>query len=213
MHSHSKNVTAKGRPLGEAGKAMIMVHGRGANAPDILSLADYLNVPGFALLAPQAAGYSWYPYSFLAPVERNEPGLSTGLAVLGEIVDDILAAGLQPENIYFLGFSQGACLTGEYLARHARRYGGAFLYSGGLIGEQIDRSRYQGDFGGTPILLGCSDADPHIPLPRVEDSAAIFTEMGADVIKRIYPNGPHTVYEDEIEWTNRILDRKISTNQ
>ena len=205
MHSHTKQITAQGKPLDEAQRAMIMVHGRGSNAPDILSLARYLDVAGFALLAPQATGYSWYPYSFMAPVERNEPGLSTGLAVLSDLVDDILAAGLPPESIFFLGFSQGACLTSEYLARHARRYGGAFLYSGGVIGEQIDRTQYRGAFEGTPLLLGCSDTDPHIPLPRVEDSAAIFTAMGADVIKRIYPNGPHTVYEDEIEWTNKIL--------
>lgn len=205
MHRHHKNVTTAGLPLAEAKKAMIMIHGRGATAGSILEVAGHLEVERFALLAPQAAGNTWYPFSFMAPVARNEPGLSTALDVISQIVQDVNHAGIAPEDIYFLGFSQGACLTSEYLARNARRYGGAFLYSGGLIGEKIGRSNYKGDFSGAPILLGCSNMDPHVPLRRVKDTSAIFREMGAKVTERIYPNGPHTIFEDEIEITNHIL--------
>lgn len=205
MHRHHKNVVAAGAPLTEAEKAMIMIHGRGATAESIIELASHLKVEGFALLAPQATAHTWYPYSFMAPVEQNEPGLSTALDVVRQIVEDITDAGIAPVDIYFLGFSQGACLTSEFLARNAQQYGGAFLYSGGVIGEQIGRSNYQGDFNGTPILLGCSDVDVHVPLHRVKDTTTIFKEMGAAVTERIYPNAPHSVFDDEIEATNRIL--------
>jgi phospholipase/carboxylesterase len=205
MHRHHKDVVIDGTPLEKASQAMIMIHGRGGSAEGILSLADSLNVPGFCLLAPKANQQTWYPYSFMAPVVNNQPGLDTGLDVIRQILDDILAVEIKKENIYFLGFSQGACLTSEFLARNADRYGGAFIYSGGLIGEQIDRSNYGGDFGGTPIFLGCSDVDAHVPLHRVQDTTRILTEMGAEVTERIYPNGLHAVLEDEIEITNRIL--------
>lgn len=207
MHRHHKNIITRGTPLPEASKAMIMIHGRGGNATGILGLASELQVDGFALLAPQANQNTWYPYSFMAPVANNEPGLSTGLEVIGQAVEDILAARISKTNIYFLGFSQGACLTSEFLARHAEKYGGAFIYSGGVIGEQIDRSNYSGDFGEMPVLIGCSDVDAHVPLHRVQDTAQIFAEMGANVTERIYPNGPHSVMEDEIEITNRILGK------
>ncbi len=206
MHRHHKNVVTAGQSPEKAEKAMIFVHGRGATAENILGLAHYLKVDGFALFAPQASGNTWYPYSFMAPVRQNEPGLSTGLEVIGEIVEDIREAGISTENIYFLGFSQGACLASEFLARNAQHYGGAFLFSGGLIGEEIDRSNYQGNFGGTPIFLGCSGRDPHIPLHRVKDTTAIFTEMAAEVTERIYPNAPHTVLEEEVDEANRILE-------
>lgn len=205
MHRHHKNIITGGKPLTEASKAMIMIHGRGGNAAGILGLANELKVADFALLAPQANQNTWYPYSFMAPVANNEPGLSTGLQVIEETVEDILAAGINKADIYFLGFSQGACLTSEFLARHADQYGGAFIYSGGVIGEQINRSNYDGDFGEMPVLIGCSDVDAHVPLHRVQDTSKIFSEMGASVTERIYPNGPHSVMEDEIEITNRIL--------
>ena len=205
MHRHQKDVVIDGTPLEKASHAMIMIHGRGGNAAGILAIADRLHVPGFCLLAPQAKQQAWYPYSFMAPVTDNQPGLDTGLDVIQEILDDILAVEIKKENIYFLGFSQGACLTSEFLARNADRYGGAFIYSGGLIGEQVDRSKYGGDFGGTPILLGCSDIDAHIPLHRVQHTSQIFAELGAEVTEMIYPNAPHSVLEDEIEITNRIL--------
>lgn len=205
MNQQHEAIVKAGPPLGEAKKAIIMVHGRGADAADILSLAPYLELGGFALLAPQASGYAWYPFSFLAPVQRNEPGLSNGLALLRRAVDEAQAAGIAAENIYLLGFSQGACLSAEFAARHAARYGGLFFLSGGLIGEAVDTSNYQGDFGGTPAFFGCSDVDPHIPLARVQESAAIFRQMGANVVERIYPNAPHTVLEDEIVLVNRCL--------
>ncbi len=210
MHRHHKNVVTAGAPLAEAEKAMVMIHGRGATAEGILDVANHLDVEGFALLAPQATGNTWYPFSFMAPVAQNEPGLSTALDVIRQIVKDILDTGIAPEDIYFLGFSQGACLTSEYLARNAQRYGGAFLYSGGVIGEKVNRSNYGGDFNGTPILLGCSDVDPHVPLHRVKDTIAIFSEMGAEVTERIYPNAPHTIFQDEIKITNRILSGALA---
>ncbi|PHN01662.1 alpha/beta hydrolase [Flavilitoribacter nigricans] len=210
MHRHHKNVVTAGKALSEASKAMIMIHGRGGSAAGILEIAESLEVADFALLAPQANQHTWYPYSFMAPVANNQPGLDTGLAVIGEILDDILAAGISRENIYLLGFSQGACLTSEFLARNAGHFGGAFIYSGGVIGAEVDRSNYSGDFEGTPILLGCSDVDAHVPLHRVQDTTSIFAEMGAEVTERIYPNGPHTILADEIELTNRILTRSQS---
>ncbi|MCB0549892.1 MAG: dienelactone hydrolase family protein [Phaeodactylibacter sp.] len=210
MHRHHKNVVTAGTPLPEAEKAMVMVHGRGATAGSILEIAGHLQVEGFALLAPQANANTWYPFSFMAPVAQNEPGLSTALEVLEMIVQDITAAGIKLENTYFLGFSQGACLVSEYLARNARKYGGAFLYSGGVPGEQIGRPNYRGDFGGTPILLGCSDVDAHVPLHRVQDTASIFKEMGAEVTERIYANAPHTIFQDEIDITNHILSGAVA---
>lgn len=208
MHRHHKDVVAQGTPLAEAKKAMIMIHGRGAAPANILEIAQHLQVDNYALLAPRATANTWYPFSFMAPVGENEPGLSTGLEVIGQIVQDILDAGLTYQDIYFLGFSQGACLSAEYLARNAQPYGGAFIYSGGVIGANIDRSNYQGDFSGTPILIGCSDVDAHVPLHRVQESTAIFQDMGATVTERIYPNAPHTIFEDEITLTNQILTGK-----
>lgn len=210
MHRHHKNVVSAGKPLAEASAAMIMIHGRGASASSILEVASHLEVEGFALLAPEASANTWYPYSFMAPTEQNEPGLSTGLGVIGQIVADIEAAGIPAKNIYFLGFSQGACLTAEYLARNGRRYGGAFIYSGGVIGPKVDKTPYQGDFAGTPILLGCSDIDAHVPLHRVQDSSNIFRDMGGEVNERIYPNAPHTIFEDEIEQTNAVLTARVA---
>jgi phospholipase/carboxylesterase len=190
MHKHQKNIVYKGLPLDEAEKAMIMVHGRGAAPGNILETTDALETDGFAFLAPAATDHTWYHHSFMAPVEKNEPGLSTGQAMLREILDDILKAGITRDNVYVLGFSQGACMAAEFMARNADRFGGGFIYSGGVIGEQIDQSNYQGDFKGTPILIGCSDIDSHVPLHRVKDTARILIEMGANVIERIYPNGP-----------------------
>ncbi len=205
MHQHTKNIVTGGIPLDQAKKVMIMVHGRGATAESILSLAEYLKVDDFALLAPQANRNTWYPFSFMAPTEQNEPGLSTGLKVLAELLADVRSAGFKEEDIYFMGFSQGACLVSEFVTRNAARYGGLFVLSGGLIGDRLERSNYQGSFEGMPVLLGCSDVDPHIPLQRVNESVDVFEQMNAAVIKKIYPNGPHTVYEDEINEMNKIL--------
>ncbi|HKK74737.1 MAG TPA: dienelactone hydrolase family protein [Saprospiraceae bacterium] len=205
MHQHTKDITYRGLPLAEAKKAMIMIHGRGATPESVLGLATYLELDDFALLAPRATQGTWYPYSFMAPVSQNEPSLSSALSVLDGVVTEIRAADIADEHIYFLGFSQGACLASEYVAQKGQKYGGLFVYSGGLIGAELDTSKYKGDFSGMPVLLGCSDTDAHIPLARVKETAAYFQEVGAEVTERIYPNGAHTVFEDEIEQTNAIL--------
>jgi phospholipase/carboxylesterase len=201
----SARVLAAGSPLGQATAAMILVHGRGATAEDILSLGRELDRPDLAYLAPQAEGYSWYPYSFLAPMERNEPGLSNGLALLGHLVERLGAEGIPPERTVLLGFSQGACLTLEYAARNARRFGGVAGLSGGLIGPPGTPRDYSGSLDGTPVFLGCSDRDPHIPLERVKESTEVLTRMGAVVTERIYPAMGHTVNEDELERVRGLL--------
>jgi phospholipase/carboxylesterase len=211
MHQHIRDITYRGLSLASAKKAMIMLHGRGATPESILSLSNYLALDDFALLAPKATQSTWYPYRFVAPVEQNEPSLSSALQVLEEVVDEILAANIAAPNIYFLGFSQGACLASEFVARRGQRYGGLFVYSGGLIGAELDRSNYQGTFDGMPVLLGCSDTDAHIPLARVKETTAYFQEAGAQVTERIYPNGAHTVFDDEIERTNAILAEAATT--
>ncbi len=205
MHKHEKNIIHKGTPLAQAQKAMIMVHGRGASAKSMLTLAEELKVNDFALLAPQATQNTWYPYSFLAPKSQNEPELSSALSILGDLLADIKAAGITSENIYFVGFSQGACLTAEFVAQNAEKYGGIFILSGGLIGDVLDKTLYKGDLQGTPVLLGCSDIDTHIPLARVQESKEIFTNLGATVTAQIYPNAPHTIFEEEIAFMNEVL--------
>ncbi|MFP5286520.1 MAG: alpha/beta hydrolase [Thermoanaerobaculia bacterium] len=201
----SARVLAAGTPLGQATAAMILVHGRGASAEDILSLGRELGRPDLAYLAPQAEGYSWYPYSFMAPLERNEPGLSNGLALIGHLVERLGSEGIPPERTVLLGFSQGACLTLEYAARNARRFGGVAGLSGGLIGPPGTPRDYPGTFDGTPVFLGCSDRDPHIPLERVKETTAALTRMGAQVTERIYPAMGHTVNEDELERVRGLL--------
>lgn len=187
-----------GRPLAEAGAAMILVHGRGATAESILELAGYLPHPQMAYLAPQAAGQTWYPYSFLAPLAQNEPYLSSALARLEGLLADVTAAGIPPERVVWAGFSQGACLAAEFVARHAQRYGGVLLFSGGLIGPPGTPRDYAGTLAGTPVFLGCSDRDAHIPLARVEETAEALARLGAAVDKRIYPRMGHTINDDEI---------------
>ncbi len=199
---HQKKVITAGKPLAAATKALIMVHGRGGSAADILSLSTDLNIADFALLAPQAANHTWYPYSFMAPQEANEPWLSAALDVLKNVLTEVQAAGIPTENIYLLGFSQGACLTLEFAARNATRFGGVVAFSGGLIGQTLHLENYQSDFLQTPIFLGCSDVDPHIPLQRVHESAAALKDRNAHVFEKIYPGMTHTIIQDEINWVN-----------
>jgi len=198
---------AAGAPLAQAQAAMILVHGRGASARDILTLASEWDAPGMAFLAPQAANNTWYPNRFIAPVASNEPWLSSALAVLERLLAELAAADIPPERTVLLGFSQGGCLALEYGARHPQRYGGLVGLSAGLI-ENGDQPRsYSGSLGGTPVLLGCSDVDFHIPVTRVERTAQLFTVLGAAVDKRIYPEMGHTVNQDEIDAIQRLLDR------
>ncbi len=195
-----------GTPLDQARAAMVCVHGRGAQSRNILELAEAIGVDGFAFLAPQAAENTWYPNRFLAPIESNEPGISSGMLAIEGAVNVANAAGIPPARIVLMGFSQGACLTLEYAARHAQRYGAVFGLSGGLIGPDGTPRDYAGHFGGMPVLLGCSDIDPHIPLVRVQETAAVLERMGARVDVRIYPGMGHMVNGDEIEAMRAILE-------
>lgn len=204
---HTKNIITAGKKTTEAKKALIMVHGRGGSGEDILSLANYLNVRDYALVAPQATGNTWYPYSFLMPPAQNEPWLSSALSVLKEVTDDIVADGIALENIYFLGFSQGACLTLEFITRNAQKYGGAVAFTGGLIGDQIYPENYQGNFGGSPVFIGTSNPDPHVPVDRVKASEKVLKEMGADITVNIYNNMGHTISQDEIDLANKLVFR------
>jgi len=203
--THQKNIVTAGVPLDQAKKALIMIHGRGASAQDIISLATYLNVGDYALIAPQASGHTWYPYSFMAPVAQNEPGLSSAITVINSIVDDILKAGIPASNIYFMGFSQGACLTLEYVTRHAQPYGGVVAFTGGLIGAELDLANYHGDFNGTPVFIGSSDPDMHVPVTRVRESEKILKNMGADITVKVYPGMGHTISQDEVETANTLV--------
>ena len=209
LHQSQKVFTA-GRPLAQARAAMILVHGRGAAAQSILELSTVLDHPDFAYLAPQAAHHTWYPYSFLAPLQRNEPGLSSGLQDIDDLVARVENAGIPAERIVLGGFSQGACLASEYVARHARRYGGLLVFSGGLIGPLGMTYAYPGSLDDTPVFLGCSNRDAHIPLERVEESAAVFTDLGGDVTKKIYPDMGHTIIQDEIDHAREIVDRVLA---
>lgn len=196
-----------GAELTQAHSAMIMVHGRGATAESILSLSAEFRVPGIAYLAPQAVGYAWYPLSFLAPQARNEPFLSSALAAVGRAVAEAEQGGIPADRIYLLGFSQGACLATEWAARNARRYGGLFALSGGVIGERVARENYRAQLGGMPAFLGCSDVDSHIPAARVRETAAVLEELGAEVDLRLYRGMGHTVNQDEIEAIVAVLER------
>lgn len=198
-------ILAAGEPLERAQAALLMLHGRGASAEDILSFADELAQPGFAYLAPQAAGHTWYPNSFLAPIPSNEPYLSSALALIDLLLAQIAAAGVPAERTMVLGFSQGACLALEYVARNARRYGGVAGWSGGLIGPDGTARAYPGSLDGTPVFLGCSDVDFHIPKARVDFTAEILRQLSGNVTERIYPQMGHTVNQDEITFVREMM--------
>lgn len=209
MIHNSNNIHTGGAALGKAHRAMILIHGRGGSAADILTLARFFetdNDPNStAYLAPEATMNTWYPNSFLAPLASNEPALSSALQVLRETLDRVQAHGIPAERTYLLGFSQGACLALEFAARNATRFGGIIGFSGGVIGPEGTPRDYEGSFNGTPVFLGCSDRDPHIPAPRVLETKEIFTNMGATVEMKLYPNMPHTIVQDEIEAAQRLV--------
>lgn len=198
-------IATAGSPLHRAKAAVVMVHGRGADAEGMLSLAEVFAQRDVAYLAPQAAGRSWYPHSFLVPIERNEPYLSSALCVLDGLLDQLAGAGCAPERVVLLGFSQGACLALEYAARRARRYGGLIGLSGGLIGPDGTPRDYAGDLDGTPVFLGCSDVDPHIPLARVHETARVLSRLGGLVAERIYPGMGHGINDDEVKHVRGLL--------
>lgn len=199
-------VLTTGAPLARARAAMVLLHGRGGTAEDILSLAEALAAPDIAYLAPQASGSTWYPQSFLAPIEQNEPSLSHALAAVGAVVDTVAHAGLAAERVVLLGFSQGGCLALEYAARNARRYGGAVGLSSGLVGPPGTPRDYTGSLAGTPVFLGCSDVDAHIPEWRVHESAQVLRGLGAEVTERIYPGMGHLINDHEIAHVARLLE-------
>lgn len=198
-------VYAAGVPLAEARLAVVLLHGRGVGADDMLGLAGELQVPGAAFLVPQAAGSTWYPQRFLAPLEANEPWLSSALAKVDGVVTQAAEVVGGHARVLVGGFSQGACLALEYVARHARRYAGVAGLSGGLIGPPGMPRAYPGSLDGTPVFLGCSDRDPHIPVASVDEAAQVLDELGAVVTRRIYPGMGHTVNADEIEHVRNML--------
>jgi len=202
-----------GAPLADASVAMILLHGRGASARGILGLADELDVPDVAYLAPQAAGRSWYPESFLAPIDQNEPQLSSALQTVADTIVHASEHGLTAEQVVLLGFSQGACLATEYAVRHPQRYGGVVGLSGGLIGPDSRRERTvdaeEGTLDGTPVFLGCSDQDPYIPRERVEETADVLRGLGAKVTMRIYEGLGHTTNEDELRHVRALLGEYV----
>ena len=205
-------IATAGAAYGNAAAALILVHGRGGDAEEILGLAELVAPPAMACLAPQASGNSWYPYRFTELVARNEPYLSSGLSVLGDLVDRLIGGGVPAERIALLGFSQGACLALEFARRRAQRLGAVLGLSGGLIGDEVAPATGKPVFAGMPVLLGCSERDPHIPIGRVRETEAVMQALGAEVVTRIYPGSGHGINEDEIGISRQILARISGTN-
>lgn len=205
MTSAAAQLSRAGMPIGTARAAVVLIHGRGASADGMLGLTDAFATSDVAYLAPQAPRGSWYPYSFLAPLDDNQPDLDHALDIIATLITDLNREGMPSERIVLLGFSQGACLSLEYAARNARRYGGVVGLSGGLIGPDGVQRAYQGSLQGTPVFLGCSDVDAHIPLARVEHTAEVMSGLGGEVTKRIYPGMGHTIAQDEIDHVRKML--------
>jgi len=203
----------RGRALDSAKAAVVLLHGRGASAEDILGLAEEFDLPELAYLAPEAAEHTWYPYSFLAPIEQNQPWLDSALQLVAVTLQRAIAAGIERHKIAIVGFSQGACLATEFVARNAARYGGLVAFTGGLIGPPGTRFVYPGELSGTACFLGAGDHDPHVPWKRVEESASVLSGLGGVVTLRSYPGMPHTINEDEIEQAKSILSRLVATGR
>jgi phospholipase/carboxylesterase len=195
-------IISAGLPLDQASKVAILIHGRGASASGILTLRDHLNLDDFAVLAPEAVGNSWYPYSFMAPEESNEPAYSLAIQQLRDITDDLYNTGFTSEQIYLIGFSQGACLSLEFSARFAKKYGGVIAFTGGLIGQKIQSEKYSGSFEQTPVFIGSSKQDFHVPLERIKLSAELLVQMTANVKTLIFEDSNHTIRKEETDWVN-----------
>lgn len=206
-----QRLLVQGASLTTATTAAILLHGRGGEPEDMLRLADEWRVPGVAYLAPAAADRTWYPRSFLAPLDQNEPALSSALRLIEQLLESLRGQGLGPKQVVTIGFSQGACLALEYAARHAQPYGGIVALSGGLIGPLGTTRHDQGSLQGTSILLGCSDVDPHIPLERVRESATVFRGLGGSVDERIYPGMGHTINADEMHAIRLLLQARVKS--
>lgn len=207
-----QRVVQRGAPLAHARVASILLHGRGGSPEDMLSLADEWRVSDVAYLAPAASNHTWYPQSFLAPIAQNEPALSSALRVLERLVESLAVQGIGSDRVLIVGFSQGACLGLEYAARHAKRYGAVVGLSGGLIGAPGSVRNDVGSMSGTPVFLGCSDVDPHIPLERVHESAETFRRMGGVVDERIYRGMGHTVNSDEMQAVRSLMQGESHEN-
>jgi len=205
----------RGQPVltegpGDAGAAVVLLHGRGASAEGMLELGRELRVEGVRLIAPQAAGNTWYPQSFLAPLANNQPYLDSALGLVESVVAGVIDGGVPASRVALLGFSQGACLTLEFVARHPRRYGAVMGLTGGLIGPQGTPRGYPGSLDGTPVFLGSSDPDPHVPFARVRETEAVLAGMGAVVELRRYPGMAHTVNEDELDACRHLLRQMVA---
>jgi phospholipase/carboxylesterase len=194
-----------GLPLSESKKAIILLHGRGVTAESILSIADYLELANFSIFAPQAAQRTWYPYGFMASDEGNLSALNSSLQQVSLLFQFLIENGKAPEQIYVMGFSQGACLSLEFAARNAQKLGGVVAFTGGLIGEKLEEKKYSGDFQGTPILLSSSAHDMHVPAQRINDSAQLLQKMGAEVSLKFFEDELHTIRPEELTWVNQTL--------
>ncbi|KAA8484183.1 phospholipase [Arcticibacter tournemirensis] len=205
MYTHKKQYITTGAASADARAALIMLHGRGAAAGDIVRLSSALNVDSLAIYAPQATNRSWYPYSFMAGDEQNQPALASALEVLNELVSDVNKEGISSDRIYFLGFSQGACLTLEYIARHPSRYAGVIAFTGGLIGKTLSPGKYAGDLMKTPVLITTGVPDEHVPFSRVQETVKILENMNADITLKVFEGRRHTIINDEITLANDVI--------
>ncbi len=199
------DIKRAGLSLSEAKKAIIMIHGRGATAESILSLVPHLNLTDYAILAPQANPSSWYPFGFMTSDEGNKVALDNSLKLLSQVWDEIVATGIPAENVFVAGFSQGACLSLEFAARNAQKMGGVVAFTGGLIGGKLKPEIYSGDFQGTPIYIGSSDRDFHVPASRINESADLLRKMGANVSVELFDDPDHTIRTKEINWVNQNI--------
>lgn len=201
-----------GASLARAKAAMIMIHGRGATAKSMFPLADELAQPDFHYIAPQARHHTWYPHSFLEPKEKNQPGIQSGMQIINDLIESLKNTGIPNENIILLGFSQGACLAQEYIARHPQKLGGVVGLSGGLIGQNVKPEYYKGTLENTPIFIGCGEHDQHVPAERIHLTASVMEQLNGAVNKKIYPNMGHTINKDEIKTIRGIMAKILSNS-